>query len=91
MKDLLNCPFCESEEKGVSSAWGGSPDFWEEMKARHLEKHCCHCPTCGQPIIGNPSVWFDCTIVPTDSVTTTTNIDSGTYLIWDKENPWVLD
>lgn len=51
IKDPLNCPFCESFEKGVSATWGLSPEGWEEMKARHLEKHCC--PTCGQPVVNS--------------------------------------
>lgn len=50
IKDPLNCPFCESEVNGVSSAWGASPEGWENMRVRHLKEHCEHCPTCGQPV-----------------------------------------
>ena len=57
IKDSLNCPFCEAEEKGFSSAWGCSPEGWKLIEARHLEKHCLHCPTCGQPVTTPDALW----------------------------------
>ena len=50
IKDPLNCPFCEAKVKGKSGGWGGSPEFWEGMKQKHIEEHCVKCPTCNQPI-----------------------------------------
>ena len=78
IKDPLNCPFCESAEKGYSSGWGGSPEFWEQMQARHLKEHCC--PTCGQPAI-----------TPKFGAMMYGGLTSHTLDALWKENPWVLD
>ena len=45
MKDP-NCPMCHPEYGN----WGGSPEYVEELRRGHFEKHCEKCPTCGQPI-----------------------------------------
>ena len=47
-KDQQNCPYCEAEEKGISTGWGGSPEMWRELLRRHLEEHGGKCPTCGK-------------------------------------------
>jgi hypothetical protein len=49
-KDPQNCPYCEAEEKGVSSGWSGSPEFWASLKEKHNKEHCERCPACGQPL-----------------------------------------
>ena len=57
MKDPINCPFCEAEEKGQSSGWSGSPEFWSAMQHRHNETHCVKCQSCGQPINHTEQKW----------------------------------
>lgn len=49
-KDPKNCPYCEAEEKGVSSSWGGSQEMFEALKEKHIKEHCDKCPYCGQEI-----------------------------------------
>ena len=49
-KDPRNCPFCEAEEKGVSSGWGMSPEGWERIRRNHEDNHLDKCDKCGQPI-----------------------------------------
>lgn len=46
MRDIYNCPFCEAEVKGYSTGWGGSPEFWKEMKEKHEKEHLI--PTQGE-------------------------------------------
>ena len=50
MKDPLNCPICEAEEKGSSSGWGMSPEGVEQMRRTHERDHMQHCDKCGQSI-----------------------------------------
>ena len=44
MKDIINCPYCQAEERGYSENWGMSDEGWDEMKRIHLEKHCDEYP-----------------------------------------------
>ena len=53
-KEPDNCPYCEAEEKGYSSAWTGSEEFFKELKEKHIKEHCDECPYCGQKI--NPNI-----------------------------------
>lgn len=38
-KDPENCPYCQAELYGSSTAWGFSPEGWESAKRKHEEKH----------------------------------------------------
>ena len=49
MKDTINCPYCQAEERGYSENWGMSPDYWEELKRIHDEQHCEEYPVCTIP------------------------------------------
>ena len=41
-----NCPFCDAEE-GINSAWGMSPESWEQMREEHEKYHNkVKCPNC---------------------------------------------
>ena len=50
MKDPINCPMCEAEEKGVSSGHGGSQEYFYGLRKKHEADHMQHCDKCGQPI-----------------------------------------
>ncbi len=48
MKKDPNCPLCQAKE-GKWRAWGGSPEYVDEVKRKHYEEHCEKCPHCGKP------------------------------------------
>ena len=52
MEDVINCPYCQAEERGYSESWGMSDEGWEELRRIHLGKHCEKCSLCNQPITG---------------------------------------
>jgi len=38
-KDVTNCPFCQAEGRGVSDAWGMSPEAWSALEEKHKKNH----------------------------------------------------
>lgn len=39
IKDVRNCPYCQSELMGVSQPWGMSPEGWMQAKQNHDTNH----------------------------------------------------